>query len=154
MIRHGAREKLLYAVQPKMDGCRGQLWRRDGTVAQLFSRSGRDLGPWFPEIIRAAEALPRETLLDGEIVISDEGGLADFGALQHRLTLARKFIADAIQDRPPSFSCSMFSNWRGSRWLIGLWQTVAERWSAYLRPFTPACSCSHRRPTMRWRKAG
>ena len=89
-----------WAYEPKMDGFRGQLWRRDGVVAQLFSRSGRDLGPWFPEIIRAAEALPRETLLDGEIVISDEGGLADFGALQHRLTLARKFIPDAIQDRP------------------------------------------------------
>jgi ATP-dependent DNA ligase len=70
-----------WAYEPKMDGFRGQLWRRDGTVAQLFSRSGRDLGPWFPEIIRAAEALPRETLLDGEIVISGEGGLADFGAL-------------------------------------------------------------------------
>ena len=60
-----------WAYEPKMDGFRGQLWRREGTVAQLLSRSGRDLGPWFPELIRAAEVLPRKTLLDGEIVIAD-----------------------------------------------------------------------------------
>ena len=42
-----------WAYEPKMDGFRGQLWRRGGTMAQLLSRSGRDLGPWFPEIIRA-----------------------------------------------------------------------------------------------------
>jgi ATP-dependent DNA ligase len=83
-----------------MDGFRGQLWRRGGAVAQLLSRSARDLGPWFPEIIKAAEVLPPNTLIDGEIVIADDGGQADFGALQHRLTLARKFIADVIQDRP------------------------------------------------------
>jgi ATP-dependent DNA ligase len=89
-----------WAYEPKMDGFRGQLWRRDGPVAQLLSRSGRDLEPWFPEIISAAEVLPRKTLLDGEIIIADDGGQADFGALQHRLSLARRFIADAIQDRP------------------------------------------------------
>ena len=53
-----------------------------------------------PELIRAAGVLACITLLDGEIVIADETGQADFGALQQRLTVARKFIADAIQDRP------------------------------------------------------
>ena len=48
-----------------MDGFPGQLWRREGTLAELLSRSGRDPGPWFPELIRAAEVLPRKTLLDG-----------------------------------------------------------------------------------------
>jgi ATP-dependent DNA ligase len=89
-----------WAYEPKMDGFHGQLWRRDGAMARLLSRSARDLGPWFPEIIKAAEVLPRNTLIDGEIVIADDGGQADFSALQHRLTLARKFIADAIKDRP------------------------------------------------------
>jgi ATP-dependent DNA ligase len=89
-----------WAYEPKMDGFRGQLWRRDGAVAQLLSRNGRDLGPWFPEIIKAAAVLPPNTLIDGELVIADDGGQADFGALQHRLTLARKFIADVLQDRP------------------------------------------------------
>jgi len=44
--------------------------------------------------------LPRGTLLDREIVIADEAGQADFGDIQHRLTLARKFIGDAAIERP------------------------------------------------------
>jgi hypothetical protein len=82
-----------------MDGFRGLLWRRDGAV-QLLSRSGRDLGPWFPELTGAAESLPCNTLVDGEIVIADESGQADFGALQQRLSLARKFITEAVAARP------------------------------------------------------
>jgi ATP-dependent DNA ligase len=89
-----------WAYEPKMDGFRGLLWRRDGAAAQLLSRSGRDLGPWFPELTTVAESLPRNTLVDGEIVIADETGQADFGALQQRLTLARKFIAQAAMARP------------------------------------------------------
>jgi ATP-dependent DNA ligase len=87
-----------WAYEPKMDGFRGLLWRRDGAT-QLLSRSGRDLGPWFPELITAAESLPCNTLVDGEIVIADESGQADFGALQQRLTLARKFIGQAVAAR-------------------------------------------------------
>jgi ATP-dependent DNA ligase len=87
-----------WAYEPKMDGFRGLLWRRDGAV-QLLSRSGRDLGPWFPELTAAAETLPSNTLVDGEIVIADERGQADFGALQERLTLARRFIGEAAAAR-------------------------------------------------------
>jgi ATP-dependent DNA ligase len=89
----------LWAYEPKMDGFRGLLWRRDGAL-QLLSRSGRDLGPWFPELTAAAESLPCNTFVDGEIVIADESGQADFGALQRRLSLARKFIAEAVAPRP------------------------------------------------------
>ena len=89
-----------WAYEPKLDGFRGQLWRRGNAPPQLLSRNGRDLAPWFPELISAAEALPLSTLLDGEIIIADESGLADFGALQRRLTLARKFIAGAVSERP------------------------------------------------------
>ena len=88
-----------WAYEPKLDGFRGLLWRRDG-AARLLSRSGRDLGPWFPELTAAAESLPCNTLVDGEIVIADESGQADFGALQQRLTLARKFIAQTAAARP------------------------------------------------------
>ena len=77
-----------WAYEPKFDGFRGRLWRRGDASAQLFSRNGRDLAPWFPELTRAADILPRGTFLDGEIVIADEAGQADFGALQHRLTPA------------------------------------------------------------------
>jgi hypothetical protein len=50
-----------WAYEPKFDGFRGRLWRRGDATAQLFSRNGRDLAPWFPELTRAADILPRGT---------------------------------------------------------------------------------------------
>ena len=47
---------------------------------QLLSRNTRDLGQWFPELMRAARTLPPDTLVDGEIVICDDSGWVDFGA--------------------------------------------------------------------------
>src|SRR5438105_14281118 len=52
-----------WAYEPKFDGFRGRLWRRGDASAQLFSRNGRDLAPWFPERTRAAVVLRRGTLL-------------------------------------------------------------------------------------------
>jgi ATP-dependent DNA ligase len=89
-----------WAYEPKLDGLRGHLWRCGDAPAQLLSRNGRDLAQWFPELARAAGVLPRGTLLDGEIVIADEAGQADFAALQRRSTLARKFIAEAVSEHP------------------------------------------------------
>jgi ATP-dependent DNA ligase len=84
-----------WRYEPKLDGFRGLLWRRASGRAQLLSRNARDLGPWFPELVRAADALPRCTLLDGEIVICDEAGTPEFGRLQERLSSARKYLAQA-----------------------------------------------------------
>jgi ATP-dependent DNA ligase len=89
-----------WRYEPKLDGFRGLLWRMSTRHVQLLSRNGRDLGPWFPELVRAAEALPARTLLDGEIVICDATGWADFGSLQQRLSTARKRVADAALQSP------------------------------------------------------
>jgi ATP-dependent DNA ligase len=50
----------------------------------LLSRNVKDLSAWFPEVVQAGNALPSNTLLDGEIVIADDGGCSDVGALQVR----------------------------------------------------------------------
>lgn len=78
-----------WRYEPKLDGFRGLLWRRASGQVQLLSRNRRDLGPWFPELVGAAAALPPGTLLDGEIVICDDTGSAEFGRLQERLSTAR-----------------------------------------------------------------
>jgi len=54
-----------------------------------LSRNSRDLARRFPELSQAAHALPRNTLVDSEIVICDESGWVDFGGLQARLSTAR-----------------------------------------------------------------
>jgi ATP-dependent DNA ligase len=89
-----------WRYEPKLDGFRGLLWRRASGQVQLFSRNGRDLGPWFPELLGAARALEPGTLLDGEIVICDESRWADFGSLQERLSTALGGIADLARRRP------------------------------------------------------
>jgi hypothetical protein len=67
---------------------------------QVLSRNLRDLAPSFPELTQAARSLPAGTLLDGEIVIADESGNADFGALQQRLTGARRAAGQVALQRP------------------------------------------------------
>jgi hypothetical protein len=53
----------------------------------------------FPELVRASEALPLDTLIDGEIVIADADGSSDFGALQQRLGVS----GDEPQPMPDAF---------------------------------------------------
>jgi ATP-dependent DNA ligase len=89
-----------WRYEPKLDGFRGLLWRWATGQVQLLSRNSRDLGPWFPELIQAGKTLPDGTLLDGEIVICDESGSADFGRLQERLSTARKSVFEVARQRP------------------------------------------------------
>jgi ATP-dependent DNA ligase len=90
----------VWRYEPKLDGFRGLLWRHASAMVQLLSRNGRDLGPWFPELVQAGQTLPPTTLVDGEIVIADDTGCADFGALQTRLTMARTHLARTAPTRP------------------------------------------------------
>src|SRR5437868_2227165 len=90
----------LWRYEPKLDGFRGLLWHRATGQAQLLSRNTRDLGQWFPELMRAARTLPPDTLVDGEIVICDDSGWVDFGALQARLGTARNTVATVARERP------------------------------------------------------
>jgi ATP-dependent DNA ligase len=88
-----------WRYEPKFDGFRGLLWHRTASTVQLLSRNSRDLGPWFPELIQAGQKLPVGTLIDGEIVIADDVGCADFAALQSRLSSARKQVRHVALER-------------------------------------------------------
>jgi bifunctional non-homologous end joining protein LigD len=61
----------------------------EGRVRLLY-RSGRDALRYFPDVGRAVEALPWESLiLDGEVVVLDERGRPSFQRLQRRGVHAR-----------------------------------------------------------------
>lgn len=63
----------------KWDGYRCLAWR-DGDRSRLRSRRGLDLAERFPEI--ASLALPKGWMIDGEIVVFDDLGRANFSLLQ------------------------------------------------------------------------
>jgi ATP-dependent DNA ligase len=76
--RAGSRPPLF---EQKADGYRTLVFARPTPYIQ--SRRGADLGPAFPEVVRAAAALGVEAVLDAELVVWSEHGL-DFSALQRR----------------------------------------------------------------------
>jgi len=86
-----------WVYEPKLDGFRGLLWHQSNGRVQLLSRNLRDLAPYFPELVTAGHALPPGTLVDGEIVVADQRGAADFSALQGRLSARGRAAASAGQ---------------------------------------------------------
>lgn len=66
----------------KLDGYRAIAFKQQRT-AQLRSRNDNDFTLRYPAIARALDALPDNTVIDGEIVAFDEAGRPSFGALQN-----------------------------------------------------------------------
>ena len=99
-----------WRYEPKLDGFRGLLWRSDTGMIRLLSRSLKDLSLSFPELVRAASALPLDTVVDGEIVIADAHGNSDFGALQERLSAGRHGARSPPRSSRP---CCLFSTCYG-----------------------------------------
>src|SRR6266571_7062588 len=73
----------------KLDGYRVRAAREDGEP-RLVTRNGHDIAAAFPEIARAVAALPYEGfVLDGELVVPDDGGRPSFQRLQNRAKVTR-----------------------------------------------------------------
>jgi bifunctional non-homologous end joining protein LigD len=90
-----------WIFEPKLDGYR-MLVTQDGGQATLTSRNGNDLTASFPEVARAARALPvPRVVLDGELVVPDPSGRPSFQALQKRARLSRELdIRRAAAESP------------------------------------------------------
>src|SRR5687768_4075681 len=72
----------LWTYEAKLDGYRCLAARRSNGVV-LWSRRGNGFTDRFPQIAKACEKLPVDTLIDGEVIAIDESGKASFNALQH-----------------------------------------------------------------------
>jgi DNA ligase 1 len=70
-----------FAAEWKWDGIRVQATNERGTK-RLYSRTGDDIGKSFPDVL---DFLSFEGVIDGELLVLDDGRLKSFGDLQQRL---------------------------------------------------------------------
>lgn len=88
-----------WQFEPKWDGFRC-LAIRQGTQVDLWAKSGKPLGRYFPEIVDLIAGLPQQRLmLDGELVVPI-GGMASFDALQQRLHPAESRVRRLSAETP------------------------------------------------------
>ena len=91
-----------YLYEPKWDGFRAIVFRSADDV-YIQSRDSRPLDRYFPELHDALlERLPKNCVVDGEIVIATKSGL-DFDLLQLRLHPAESRVAKLAKETPASF---------------------------------------------------
>ena len=100
-----------WRYEPKWDGFRGVL-ENDGGELALWSRNGRPLLRYFPELRAVGELMPPHSALDGEIVIVREGKL-DFDAMQTRLHPAESRVRKLSAEIPARFVAFDLLLWKG-----------------------------------------
>src|SRR6516225_8587168 len=100
-----------WAYEPKWDGFRGVLENLEGEL-HLWSRNGRPLLRYFPELRPLGDLLPARSALDGEVVIVRDGAL-DFDAMQTRLHPAESRIRRLSAEIPASYVVFDLLVWAG-----------------------------------------
>lgn len=91
-----------WQFEPKWDGFRCLAYRK-GELADLRAKSGKPLGRYFPEVVRAVLSAPSDDfIIDGELAIPVGETLA-FDALQMRLHPAESRIRKLSAQTPAIF---------------------------------------------------
>ena len=100
-----------WRYEPKWDGFRGVL-ENDGGELALWSRNGRPLLRYFPELRPLGELMPPHSALDGEIVIVRHG-ILDFDSMQTRLHPAESRVNRLSAEIPATFVAFDLLLWKG-----------------------------------------
>ena len=100
-----------WQFEPKWDGFRGVL-ENDGGELALWSRNGRPLLRYFPELRPLGDLLPPHSALDGEIVIA-RNGVLDFDSMQMRLHPAESRVRKLSGEIPADFVVFDLLLWKG-----------------------------------------
>lgn len=96
----------VWSYEPKWDGFRALVFR-DAEQVVLLSRSGKDLGRYFPELLDSVrDGLAARCVLDGEVVVPrDIGGRVrlDWESLSQRIHPAASRVAMLAEQTPAHF---------------------------------------------------
>ncbi|MGC8940631.1 MAG: non-homologous end-joining DNA ligase [Candidatus Nanoarchaeia archaeon] len=90
-----------FIFEPKLDGVRTILYKK-GSQIKLLNRRGKWFEHRFPEIVAEAAKLPKDCILDGELVVLDEKGLPSFSRLQTRDQTEQKLKIDFLSRQLPA----------------------------------------------------
>ena len=101
-----------WQYEPKWDGFRGILENIGGGL-RLWSRNGRPLLRYFPELEEVGAKLPPESALDGEIILARKGRL-EFDQLQLRLHPAESRIRRLAAEMPAEYVAFDLLLWKGA----------------------------------------
>jgi ATP-dependent DNA ligase len=108
-----------WLYEPKWDGFRGVV-ENDGGELAVWSRNGRPLLRYFPELAPLGEKLPPHSALDGEIVLEQKGRL-EFDLLQMRLHPAESRVQKLSAEIPVRFIAFDVLLWKGEEiWKLPL----------------------------------
>ncbi|WP_158155096.1 ATP-dependent DNA ligase [Pseudomonas sp.] len=102
-----------WQVEWKWDGIRAQLVKRDGQL-WVWSRGEELVSDRFPELQILVDGLPDGTVIDGEIVVWNEG-VQPFALLQQRIgrkTLSKKMLTEV----PVAVLAYDLLEWQGHDW--------------------------------------
>ena len=91
-----------WQYEPKWDGFRC-IAHRSGKTVELWSKSGKPLGRYFPEVAAMFSRLKATSFtIDGELLI-ERGGELSFDALQMRLHPAESRVRKLAAETPATF---------------------------------------------------
>jgi len=110
-----------WQFEPKWDGFRGVV-ENDGGELALWSRNGRPLLRYFPELAPLGAKLPPHSALDGEIVLEQKGRL-EFDLLQMRLHPAESRVRKLAAEIPVRFIAFDVLLWKGEP----VWEQPLEK---------------------------
>ena len=96
----------VWSYEPKWDGFRALVFR-DGDEVVLLSRTGRELGRYFPELIESLrDAIAPRCVLDGEVVVprAIDGRIRlDWDSLSQRIHPADSRVRMLAEQNPAHF---------------------------------------------------
>ncbi|QQR37191.1 ATP-dependent DNA ligase [Devosia oryziradicis] len=105
-----------WQFEPKWDGFRCLACKQAGQV-DLWAKSGKPLGRYFPEMVELVGALPGDTvMLDGELIVPIDG-VASFDALQARLHPAASRVKKLAGETPALLVVFDLLDLDGESWL-------------------------------------
>lgn len=87
-----------WQIEYKWDGIRGQLIKREGEV-YIWGRGEELVTDQFPELVELGKSLPKDCVIDGEIIAYKDDAPLPFTFLQKRL--GRKTVGKAILNQAP-----------------------------------------------------